>query len=451
LQDHQYHIKIALKNPQEAPPLLSNLLHLFQKGFQYILTNLQTFYNPSDHNVAFLTLYQEPMINGLNTGGFDLQEEVNEMIERVLQMLQQFLISNNSLRLNDTFKVYVNVLSVDHMKFKKGQKKKKNPRKKFKRNSNYKIGANSEQNSKNAYWLLNVPDGYTLKPDVFKNKCLITATILAHLQNLFYKSNRKDRRFIYAQNINSKIEPKKLHACKLLLNELNLVIANTSISSEGPYELENTTKILSQYFKCQFFIFDSIDNSNKLNFMYPENYDDSLEPIYLFQPLNEPNHVIFIRHLNSYFKANLKICFYCKKSFRSYRYHHFCVKIKGCFACHRAFARKTTFLHEKNKMNFCDKNLSTESVKICNICNVTLYSSHCQQGHKLLCCGKGSFGWKCLKCKKFSYRYGNLNSQLMESMHKCGTKKCIYCSQNMDFQHLCKLKLEKYPGLLFHL
>jgi len=96
-------------------------------------------------------------------------------------------------------------------------------------------------------------------------------------------------------------------------------------------------------------------------------------------------------------------------------------------------------------MNFCDKNLSTESPKICNICNVTLHTSHCQQGHKLLCCGKGSFGWKCLKCKKFSYRFGNLNSKLMESMHQCGTKKCIYCCQDMDLEHLCKLKLEKYP------
>jgi hypothetical protein len=437
-----FYIKILLKKPHEQPPLLSDLLQLFQNGFQYILRNLSTFYNPNDHNVIFLTLYQEPMINALNTGGFDIQEGIDEMIERVLKMLQQFLISNNSLRLNNTFKVYVKVLSIDHIKYKKSRKKKKNPKK---RNLNKKIGARSDKEEKNMYWSLSVPDGFGSKPDIFKDKCLLTATILGHLQNMFYKSNRKDKRFMYVQNINSKILAKQSQGCKILLNELNNIFSNTSILTEGPYDLEETTKQLSQYFKCQFFIFDAVDNSTKLNFMYPNAYDDSLQPIFLYQPLNEPNHVIFIKHLNSYFKANLKICFYCKKSFRSYRYNHFCKKIKGCFACHRAFAKKTTFLHKKNEINFCDKNITNELPTICSKCNVTLYSKHCEKGHKLLCYGRGSFGWKCLKCKKFSYRYGKVNSILMESIHKCGIKKCVYCSEDIEFEHLCKLHIEKFP------
>jgi hypothetical protein len=378
------------------------------------------------------------MINALNTGGFVLHDNINEMIERILKMLQQFLISNNSLRLNNTFKVYVKVLSIDHIKYKKGRKKKPNPRKKY-------GGSNSQEQKKTPFWLLDIPNGFGLKPNVFKNKCLVLATILAHLQNLFYKNNRKDRRFVYVQNINSKFEAKKLQACKILLNEFETLIANTKIPNEGPYELETTAKQLCEYFKCQIFIFDAIDNSNKLSFMYPDVYDDSLEPIYLFQPLNEPNHLIFIRHLNSYFKANLKICFYCKKSFRSYRYRHFCVKMKGCFACHRPFSKQSTYLNEKNILNFCNKNLSSENPEICKLCNVTTYSKQCLRGHKLFCCGKGSFGWKCLKCNKFSYRFGNLNSKLMALSHQCGIKKCIYCSQDMDTEHLCKLKIEEYP------
>jgi len=57
-------------------------------------------------------------------------------------------------------------------------------------------------------------------------------------------------------------------------------------------------------------------------------------------------------------------------------------------------------------MYFCDKNITNGVPKICNICNVILYSTHCQQGHKLLWRGHGSFGWKCLKYNKLSYRYG---------------------------------------------
>jgi hypothetical protein len=431
-----YYIKVVLKRPNISPPLLSDLLYLFQEGFNYILQNLRTFYNPEDHNIAFLTLYQEPMINALNTGGFDLQDSISEMVERILKMLQQFLISNSSLRLNNSFKVYVKVMSIEHMKFKQNRRKKINPRKKF---------GTKPKEEKKIYWQINVPDGFGSKTDVFTNKCLLTATILGHLQNCFYKSKRKDKRFLYLQNLNSKFEAKKIHACKILLKEMNDIFTNTEIINEGPYELEKTAKILSTYFKCQFFIFDAIDNSHKLSFMFPYEYDDSLEPIYLFQPLNQPNHVIFIRHLKSYFKSNFKICFYCKKSFKSHRYNHFCVKMKGCFACHRPFAKNSTFLHEKNIFNFCDKNISNEQYKTCDICNVTLYSKHCQQGHKLLCCGKGSFGWKCLKCKKFSYRYGKLNATIMKETHVCGIKKCIYCFQNLDDHHLCKLKLESFP------
>ena len=38
-------------------------------------------------------------------------------LERVLKMLEQFLISNQTLKLDETFKVYLKVLSIPHIKF----------------------------------------------------------------------------------------------------------------------------------------------------------------------------------------------------------------------------------------------------------------------------------------------------------------------------------------------
>ena len=93
LQDHLFHMKIQLKRGVEAP-LMRDILNFLQIGFNHILTNIKKFYKAEDHNIAFLTLYQEPMINGLNTGGFDIQESSLEMVERVLKMLEQFLVSN---------------------------------------------------------------------------------------------------------------------------------------------------------------------------------------------------------------------------------------------------------------------------------------------------------------------------------------------------------------------
>ena len=47
------------------------------------------------------------------------------MVERILSMLNQFLISNQSLEINETFKVYIKILSVEHMSVKAREKTRK--------------------------------------------------------------------------------------------------------------------------------------------------------------------------------------------------------------------------------------------------------------------------------------------------------------------------------------
>jgi hypothetical protein len=282
-------------------------------------------------------------------GGFDLQETSEEMVERILKMLEQFLISNQTLKLDETFKVYVKVYSIDHMNFKKTLPKRMQP-KRTKAFYKKHYGARIKPVKKfNYFWALDVPDSFPSEPikNVFKNKCLISATIMGLTQNEYFKSERKDTRFLYLQNINSVCNKKKNHAGNLLLKEIENLLTNTGLPQHGPYELQSTTEILSKIYKCQFFIFDGIDNSNQLKYMFPPIYDDSLVPIYLFEPLENPNHVVFIRNLNSYFKGNVKICFACKKTFLTYNHKHFCKEKKSCFSCRRFFSSNITYLHEK--------------------------------------------------------------------------------------------------------
>ena len=139
LEDHLFYLRIQLKNPNFDVPLLRDILNFLEVGFDYIITQIRQFYNSEHHNVAFLTLYQQPMINGLNTGGFDIQESGTEIVERILKMLEQFLVSNQTLKLDNTFKVYLKVLSINHMKY--NQKSKKRVHRKrtkdfYKRNKN---------------------------------------------------------------------------------------------------------------------------------------------------------------------------------------------------------------------------------------------------------------------------------------------------------------------------
>ena len=57
------------------------------------------------------------MVNGLNTGGFDIQDSTAaiEMTDRALTMLSEYLVSNQTLELNSTFKIFLKILSIEHM------------------------------------------------------------------------------------------------------------------------------------------------------------------------------------------------------------------------------------------------------------------------------------------------------------------------------------------------
>ena len=129
-------MKIKVNDKDRSQPLLRDILIFLEKAFEYVLENLKPFYNHLDKQIAYLVLYQEPMINGLNTGGFELhnKDDAKLMVERVLKMLYQYLISNQTLKLDETFKVYLKILSVDHLRYKEANS---NKRKHPKRNKNY--------------------------------------------------------------------------------------------------------------------------------------------------------------------------------------------------------------------------------------------------------------------------------------------------------------------------
>jgi hypothetical protein len=370
-----------------------------------------------------------------------------------MEILQQFLISdkNVNLELHNSLKGDVNVLSIPHMRFKE-----RNPRRKQINKRKKKIHYGSFEFTKNKFpWAIDIPNGYKNDPTIFKNKCLIVSVILGSLQNQYYKSNRKDRRFMYAQNINSLIESKRVHAGNILKKELINLYKDLDLATNEDIDCSSLIQKLSEHFKCQIFIFDGINNSSKLKFLYPPTYDHELQPIYLFEPFNQPNHVMFIKCLSSYFRANVKVCFICMKTYKTYNYKHRCSFNLSCFACRCIFSNENTYSHEKLETNFCDGRITKEKSTQCKICNVTLYSEKCKKGHKLLCNGVGNFGWKCTLCNKFTYRQGAYNSKKIAENHQCGTLICPFCKQffNNTEEHLCKLRKEtvpnKWPNLAF--
>ena len=341
------------------------------------------------------------------------------------------------MQLDQTFKVYLKVLSSDHSVQKKLTKAIK---KKKKTNSRNYVGGNRrDQQVFPKLWGIDVQ---TSEDSYFFNKCILICSILGKLQNDFLKTGCK--KFQVAQLINSKTLKKKKYAAKLLMEEIAQLIESLNLCSTGPYELKGTVEILANYWNCQFFIFAGVSQSkSKLSLIYPPSYDDTLMPIFLYKPHNQ-DHIIFIQNIDSYFRHNGKVCFGCKQSFKGSKYRHFCKAKYSCFACHRYIQSPQTYIHSRLNRQFCNANISAEILTICPRCNCKIFTQSCLQAHKLLCYSKGYFGWFCENCKQFTYSFKNLSSDEMKKRHVCGTfRNCRYCYLPLDLNHLCLLRKEK--------
>jgi len=69
LQDHMFHLIVTPKETTKMP-LLSDILNFLHMAFTFILGQLKNFYDPRDKNIAFLTIFQSQILNGLNSGMF---------------------------------------------------------------------------------------------------------------------------------------------------------------------------------------------------------------------------------------------------------------------------------------------------------------------------------------------------------------------------------------------
>jgi len=317
----------------------------------------------------------------------------------------------------------------------------RNPRKNFGR---IHVGGRSESEEKFKFaWAIQPPEDGSF----FIDKCLLICTILSLCQNNYFKSERKDKTFLIIRNFHSKLKSYKNRALKQLQAELDKLFQVTKIKQTGPYQLESTVEILHSVYKCQFFIFSGCTGTKKLTYTYPEKYDDSLIPVFLYCSASDPGHILFISNIHSYFRSNYKICLECKKHFSKIISTHLCQKRPSCFACRRFFQTENTYCHEKLQKFFCDKFLTSDKPFSCNICNCTLYSKQCFRGHRIICNGKGRFGFWCEKCKKFTYSQQNLFSAKLREEHACSQQKlCKFCfTQSENENHLCKMKRTIVP------
>ena len=72
LSDHMWHLLLIPKVPSKKMPLLTDILNFLFVAFNFMLQHLKKFYNTKDKNIAFMTITQGSMLNGLNSGHFKI-------------------------------------------------------------------------------------------------------------------------------------------------------------------------------------------------------------------------------------------------------------------------------------------------------------------------------------------------------------------------------------------
>ncbi len=116
LSDHLFNVWVEPKQTKTLdPPLLFDLEEALEKALIHILDRLKDVYNsPLNQNQIYITVVEENILNGLNSGNYSLNTPSDKIVRWVLSMLYNYLKSDQTLKLSDSFKIQIKVLSVQH-------------------------------------------------------------------------------------------------------------------------------------------------------------------------------------------------------------------------------------------------------------------------------------------------------------------------------------------------
>lgn len=451
LDDHLYSVKVEVKDGH--PPLLTSLLDILRKAFDFMIKSLKSFYPADDKNIMYMTIYQDSMQSALNSGGFELHgNQPENMVNYSLNMLNRFLNSNATLKLDNSFCVYFKVLSVQHVNYA------------FHRRGPLMIvGCDGQSNTPG-----------TLEIDIdgsedLMNKCLLTHIILGKLQcearsssnhhqlalllSLCKQKNRSYQKHYFTKKKRSPISEERIVQARkkglyLLKTKVQELITECDLPSRGPYNVHDVLPKICDILNIQVQIICGLQTKNASILSFPPTFDNSKIQVVLEKLYD--HHVTLISNLKSFFAHHKKrVCFECSKTFH-HSYRHFCTKKKICFACRRFFSSKETEVRNDPFFEYCDAEIDEQHLLVpseCSTCNLVSRTKNCETVHKKLCGvgknTKGRLGYFCNICQKH-FRQGFSCSEDAQINHLCDPTivKCFTCKLSKEENHQCPIKKE---------
>ena len=383
--DHLYSMTFNVRKSGKSFKL-TKCFSLLNAALLRALENISGFYNKSYENQIYTTIIQHGLLNGLNSGGYSLATPPQTICNHMLNMLENFLQSNENLTFDKSFQIQFKVLSRQHVSHR------------ILNDPKYVVHVHESEmpgNPKRDYpeYIFSFSEFcWTHLSNCFTNMCFYLAIILSIAR---YDFNAKSDLLTYPEIISSQSQ-KSTGGCDLL----HKLLRNMQSEYEG-ISWQNMLSMISKARKLQFHIFDADMNYSFLS-SYPSQFSFGFNPIYLCFYENR-THLTVISDYAKFCAKNKKYhCFSCSKCFKSKKsFQHRCPKMNTCFACCRP-VYQITYVRQACTTTFCDSEVAKASeieIDTCQKCNLTTKTKSCQSFHKKVC----SQGAKFLCCNKFFY------------------------------------------------
>jgi len=117
-------MKVDVKKASVNMPTLKSSIEIIENAIVKIIETLKPLYDPKETCLLFMTITQTGMIAPIRSEGIDIQNSSSPSIVRhIMNIFYRFCNSNDTLRLNDGFRIYFKTFCHSHVQSKTSRRK----------------------------------------------------------------------------------------------------------------------------------------------------------------------------------------------------------------------------------------------------------------------------------------------------------------------------------------
>lgn len=403
----------------------SSIEDILGQSLSTILNHLQAKYTQDSEALIYFTIWQNDLTTGIRSSVHVLkQNSIHTMVKNVMSTFHRFVNSNQSIELNNSFEVFLKVLSGLHVSY-PGHRRKTVPLRSM-------VGSAAQ-----SQWIKKggIIDFASLAhyDSFFDNQCLLLSLFF-----LLFKSTQIALHNQIKQITKARVSLKqKQHVSEIFKSCISEFVTAESLPQTGPYDLIEIVQKFSLRYDCQIVVISALDGSRPDIFKYPTTFDFAKNRVYLFK---RENHVMAINNIKWFFRFHKKmLCFGCDKLFtlRTLSKVHKCPQFKNCPLCHGILTQPNYILDAGETFQFCNSLVSEEPLRTCNNCNNHFKTKLCFETHQLRC-KYNEMSYLCSNCNTYVAMDRRSPSEV-EASHICGVKliRCQTCFKYTTPQHDC--------------